>query len=219
MRIGRTLLFSLLLMMAVGCGRTSGLTTTVAQVGMSDLLVGDLLFVAVGEENAITAVTEGYALQAIDHVGIVAAVAKGKTPVVTVVEAVPGRGVVRTTLSSFAPRDRIFVGRLRQPFSNAYLLARLRQFEGLPYDSLYLPDDTAIYCSELVQKCLADNRGRQILPTVPMTFRDAEGHIPDVFVSRYQAAGMEVPEGLLGTNPGQLSRDSAVCILGLLNRK
>lgn len=204
-------------------------------VKLSSLQPGDILFVVNHRRNAITSVTTGIYDLPIDHVAIVV---NDACLGVCVVEAIPGQGVVRRVLAQFLAdntdgghklreqmpvvktnesRD-ILAARLLVAFDADSLDVKLRGFEGLPYDSLYLPDNAAIYCSELVQKSFVDRQGRLILPTIPMEFRDRNGNIPDVFINFYRRNDKEVPEGEPGTNPGQLSRCHEVHIRGFLGK-
>ena len=75
---------------------------------------------------------------------------------------------------------------------------------GKPYDYYYLPDDKEIYCSELVQISYVTDDGKLIFSTIPMTFRNREGEIPEFWVKHYAKKGIAIPEGEPGTNPGEL---------------
>ena len=169
---------------------------------------GDLLFHVSYTENAITDVTPGM----IDHVAIYAGWGR-------VIEAVPDKGVSVTWLDAL---------RLRSP--GGYLQARVKSVDGRrsiqiarsyldqPYDTLFLPGNDAIYCSELVQLSLVDKHGRSLLGTVPMTFRDSTGRIPAFWLQRYARNHLGVPEGLPGTNPSEMSQRHNVRIIRALHR-
>ena len=89
---------------------------------------------------------------------------------------------------------------------------------GRPYDDLYLPGDSALYCSELVQRCFVNNDGKLVFNTIPMSFHDATGQVTDYWKAFYSRRGMAVPEGEPGTNPGELSRRPQVTVIGKLLR-
>lgn len=162
----------------------------------------DLLFHVSDAENAITAVTPAM----IDHVAIV--VSRD-----SVIEAV-GKGVVATPLDSLrAQKGHYLIGRVRRADSRKSL-ENARRFLGQAYDTLYLPDNDAIYCSELVQLSFVDGHGRPIFPTIPMTFRDSTGQIPVHWQQLYRRNGLAVPEGLPGSNPAELSQRKTVKIVG-----
>ena len=163
---------------------------------------GDLLFHVVEQENRITAVTPGQ----IDHVGIY--MGNGM-----VLEAIPKEGVVTTPLHTVLQReDGYYLRGQVKGISPKRSTSNARRYMGLPYDSLYLQDNEAIYCSELVQLSYVDRQERQVFSTVPMTFRDSTGAIPSYWQQLYQRNGMSVPEGAPGTNPGELSSRPQVII-------
>ena len=140
----------------------------------------DLLFIVKGSGNAITAVTNGWHSRAIDHVAMV----DSGGPEPTVCDATPRYGVCRRKLSEFLNAARadsaiseIIVGRVRVLFDADTVRARLQLLQGLPYDSLFLPDSRAIYCSELIQKVFVDKKGREVFTTIPMNFLDSQGRV------------------------------------------
>lgn len=175
---------------------------TLCCAACTSLRTGDLLFHVVEQENRITAVTPGQ----IDHVGIY--MGKG-----LVLEAIPKAGVVTTPLHAVLQREDGYylLGHVKG-VSSQLSISNARRYIGLPYDSLYLQDNEAIYCSELVQLSYVDRQGRQIFSTVPMTFRDSSGTIPSYWQQLYQRNGLSVPEGEPGSNPAEMSQRRQVII-------
>ena len=168
---------------------------------------GDLLFVAQAQDNAITQVTEGVDNLAIDHVAIMHRIGGDEGPLYAL-EAIPHQGVVLTPIDSLIAREQGATFLLRR-VAGVDARRSVRQalcYVGLPYDDLYLPGDSAIYCSELVQMCYVGMDGKPIFGTIPMSFHDSTGRILDYWTEFYRQRGMAVPEGLPGTNPGELSR-------------
>ena len=168
------------------------------------LSTGDLLFHVVEKGNAITDVTPGM----IDHVAIV--LSKD-----SVIEAV-GSGVKTTPLDSLRQQEGYYIiGKVRgaDPILS---VANARRYLGRPYDRLYLPDNDAIYCSELVLFSMVDKEGHRLLSPIPMSFHDASGRITPYWQQFYKEQGMEVPEGWPGSNPGELSKRKIVRIKGRL---
>lgn len=173
----------------------------------------DLLFHVSSSGNAITDVTRGTDGMLIDHVAVFARI--GGRP--SVIEALPGRGVCVTLLEEFVKRSSVvIVGRVKGCLDTEASLNEVRRFIGCGYDSLYLPGNREIYCSELVQQSFVDGGGNLVFDSVPMTFRDASGHIPEFWTRFYARHGMEVPEGWQGSNPGEMSRRKNVEILSFL---
>jgi uncharacterized protein YycO len=113
----------------------------------------------------------------IDHV----AVYLGHSQVIQAVS----RGVVVTPLDSLRRQaGHYLVGRVRNLARKASL-TNARTFLGRHYDYLYLPDNSDIYCSELVQKSFVDNHGQPIFTTIPMSFHDDTGQITDFWIKFY----------------------------------
>ncbi len=188
--------------------------------GAGEVLEGDLVFVVTPRANAITEVTHGIDNQAIDHVAIVHRIG-GDTGPLYVIEAI-GRGVCLTPIDSLVSRatgadgvPSLLHGRVNAPSLDARVSTRRAlEYVGRPYDDLFMPGDSAIYCSELVTLSMVDRDGRPLLGTIPMSFHDSTGRVTDFWTRYYHSRGLEVPEGEPGSNPGELSRRPAVTILG-----
>lgn len=202
------------------------------RVSVSDLRGGDLLFVVNGQGNNITDVTDGVDGLGIDHIAVFS---DGN-----VIEAIPEYGVVEKPLDSFwvrlSDRESVLVGRI-EGLDVEESVTNARKFLGRPYDDIFMPSDSAIYCSELVQKSFVFKDGLKerdqnvkevdskatgsgtkhfVFGTIPMSFHDSTGNVTEFWAKFYSARGLAVPEGEPGTNPGQLSRDHNVKILGRL---
>jgi len=178
-----------------------------------ELREGDLLFACSDTANAITAVTSGVGHLPIDHVGIVHRIGGNEGPVF-VIEAIQPQ-VCLTPIDTFLNvGGHVIAGRLKVAFDVQQSIRRCLHMVGKPYDDLYLPGDSAVYCSELVQMNYVDMAGKRIFEPVPMSFHDDSGRITDYWQEFYMQRGMVVPEGMPGSNPGELSRRSEVIILG-----
>ena len=161
---------------------------------------GDLLFHVVAEDNHITSVTSGR----IDHVAIYL----GHD---SVIEAIPLKGVTTTPLHTVLHREqghyircRVKDADIKKTISNAF------NYLGRPYDSLYLADNHAIYCSELVVFSFVDHHDNLVFEQSRMTFHDSTNTIPIYWQELYARHGMKVPEGAPGTNPSELARHSSL---------
>ena len=173
-------------------------------IGCSPLHTGDLLFHVVSQGNAITDVTPGM----IDHVAIVMSRD-------SVIEAV-GKGVKMTPIDSLRQQDGYYLMARVKGADSKQSLRNALQYLGRPYDRLYLPDNDAIYCSELVQLSFVDKHGKRLFSPIPMSFHDATGRITDYWRQFYAKHQLEVPEGEPGTNPGELSQRREIRIKGRL---
>lgn len=184
---------------------------------------GDLLFTQIGSEhNAISAVTEGYRGARVNHVGVVVRNNKG----VFVLEAFPPEVRVtqfevflrRSNDTSGNPR---YIG-ARLSLAYAQLIQPAIEFglsrRNVPYDELYLTDERALYCSELlVDMFKAANNGVPFFAEHPMSFRDpVTGEILPAWVEYYERFGMDVPDGEPGSNPGDISKDLRLVVLQVI---
>lgn len=180
-----------------------------------ELKSGDLLFQVgrgSGFEQAVEASTSGRDQMPFTHVGI--AVREGKN--VWIWEAHPDGGVRRTPPESFLSeaaqrggRPVVSVFRLKRKYRRFIPAAvkRLYALEGKGYDFLFLPENDAYYCSELVQAVFGDGNGSYLFPSAPMSFADKRtGQTAPFWTEYFQRRGKSVPEGVPGTNPGDLSK-------------
>lgn len=180
-----------------------------------ELRSGDLLFQTKGQSDfseAISAATAGEGADDFVHVGILYIPANDSAEYV--IEASPSAGVRITALEEFLEgargsdgRPRVAVKRLDIPFSADETVARALEHLGEPYDWYYLPDNGMMYCSELVYEAYRDSAGAPIFETRPMNFRSADGTMPDFWIRLYNELGVDVPEGIPGTNPNDMARD------------
>lgn len=206
MRIRLLLLF---LFLSIGIAKSQDIDSLVS---IQQLREGDLLFEVSPKGNAITDVTQGFCGMSIDHVAIFTNL--------SVIEATEKKGVCVTPIDSFLIRNTtdegrimLLAGRVTDDFDTNKTLQHARKFVGMPYDSLFLPDNKAIYCSELIQKSFVDRRGQLIFLPIPMSFHDKSGQITEYWKSFYARFNMNVPEGEPGTNPGEMSRRQNVKIV------
>ena len=188
-----------------------------AQQQFDHLREGDLLFHVNSEGNAITSVTTGVDALPVDHVGIVHRIG-GEKGLLYVIEAV--KPVVRlTSINAFLEENpQLLIGRVQDSLLDVPAsIRRCLAMVGKPYDDLYLPGDSAIYCSELVQLNYVNTRGEAVFEPVPMSFHDGTGQVTEYWQAFYADRGMMVPEGAPGSNPGELSRRWQVKIIDIFN--
>lgn len=180
------------------------------------LRTGDLLFQA-GRESAmggaIKAATGNDCELQFTHVGIAVIGSRADS----VLEATSDGGVRMTVLSDFLNKSARLNGRpvaiakrLKDTAGIAAAVARARTFLGQPYDYSFRPDNGKLYCSELVWESYLAPDGRRLFPAQPMNFRAADGSMPPFWNELFAKLGEEIPEGLPGTNPNDMSRDTSL---------
>ena len=179
---------------------------------------GDLVFTQLGsDENMISAVTQGYRGARPDHMGVIIKNSIG----LFVIEAFPPE-VRITHIDVFLRRStfqnkidteaRYMIGKLKSEYED--LIPRAIEYglkqRDIPYDRLYLPDATKLYCSELVVDMFKyANTGNEFFIETPMSFRDLDtGLIHQHWVNHYRYFGLDVPDGEPGSSPGEISLDN-----------
>ncbi|MCC6491061.1 MAG: hypothetical protein IT364_26475 [Candidatus Hydrogenedentes bacterium] len=189
---------------------------------------GDLLFQDIDCGplcDAIETVTQGVDGAHFSHVGIVSRTDSVEPLVIEAVSA----GVTETPLSDFLARSKdargkpkVLAGRLdeahRSLVPEALLVAR--SFLNVPYDGLYVIDNSSLYCSELVYEAFRQaNENEPVFALHPMTFKDPQtGEYFAPWVAYYDSLGAAIPEGQPGLNPGSISREPTVRIVHAYGR-
>ena len=185
------------------------------------LQTGDLIFVGIpadysldadSMDSAITTATGGQTELNRIHVAI-AEIAEGET---WIIDATIRHGVDRhpldTFLRDFTLRDGslpVFeIKRLRDDARAEEFVANARQYLGLPYDSTFLPDNDAFYCTELVYCSYLDPDGNPLFRSEPMNFKNAEGEFPLYWKQLFDRLGQDIPQGVPGTNPQGMAAET-----------
>lgn len=163
---------------------------------------GDLIFFTGGSssmDDAISSSTgDGFV-----HVAIVEVDSEGT---VWLIDATPQKGVSREKL--LEEKGNMVLKRLKDSTGVAASVQRAKGLIGSPYDFAFLPDNDAYYCSELVYECFLRPDGSHIFSCQPMNFLDSEGNLPEYWKELFEKLQMDVPQGLPGTNPEDLSRST-----------
>lgn len=169
--------------------------------GQEKLRPGDLLFYRDydGMGSAISQSTGRYT-----HVAIVESI--GDT--VWIIDATPQYGVSRRPLTINYDDSSSIPDAYRFQWLDAdEVLQRTRSFIGQPYDQAFLPDNGAMYCSELVYECFVSD-GEHLFEAQPMNWRDADGKMPAYWIEHFKKIGMPIPEGVMGTNPTDMAKST-----------
>ena len=82
-----------------------------------------------------------------------------------------------------------------------------KQYLGKTYDVYFLPDNDAIYCSELVYLSYVKEDGSHIFTDYPMNFLDENGEMPIYWTELFALLGQKIPQGVRGTNPQMMSAE------------
>ena len=203
----KLLFFFAILFLAIGCGsRKDGLrngdlifvglpVAYDAETGTMDAAISS----ATGEEGAVNLI----------HV----AIAEVQGDSVWIIDATIAHGVDRhpldTFLTDFTLRDgsypEFIVKRVKGIDADA-AVERAKSFCGRAYDLRFLPDNDDLYCTELVQMSYLDKSGKPVFESEPMNWLAADGTMPAYWEWLFGQLGMDVPQGLPGTNPQRMAQ-------------
>jgi hypothetical protein len=205
----RVFLIVLVAFLFVGCNAFT--KDEISNEPATQLMEGDLLFINLDCGplcDAIEAVTEGAHGKDFSHCGMLAM--NGNT--LMVIEAI-GDKVQYTSITDFLARSAdttITVGRPSSLKSEVVsrAVAYAQEQLGESYDDSYLFDNGKWYCSELIYESFkAANSGLEFFEPSPMTFKvPGEDEFFNAWVDYYENLHQPIPEGMLGVNPGGLSR-------------
>lgn len=178
---------------------------------------GDLIFVGIPsdyqvEESSMDAAISAATGEEGDLNIIHVAIAEVKADSVWIIDATLAHGVDRhpldTFLKDFTLKDGSLpvmkLGRVKGVDADA-AVERAKSYCGRGYDLRFLPDNEELYCSELVQLCYLDAAGKQVFPSEPMNWLAPDGSMPPYWQWLFSQLGMDVPQGLPGTNPKQMA--------------
>lgn len=188
------------------------------------LQTGDLVFVGAPadyslDERAIDgaisdATTDGSGINFI-HTAILEIDEAGRP---WIIDATIRRGVDRypldTFLRTFALKDGaspVFeVRRLRDDSRAAEFVENAKRYLGRPYDLHFAPDDSALYCTELVYDSYLAPDGTPLFSAAPMNFKNEAGDFPLYWQQLFERLGEPIPQDVPGTNPQAMSKEPAL---------
>lgn len=207
----RIWLIGIVLLLAAACGRP-----------VSHLQNGDLVFVGLpldydAETGSMSAAISSATGQEGGLNLIHVAIAEVQADSVWIIDATIAHGVDRhpldTFLTDFTLRDgsypEFIIKRVQGVDADA-AVERAKGFCGRAYDVRFLPDNEDLYCSELVQKSYLDASGAEVFDSEPMNFQAPDGTMPPYWEWLFGKLGMDVPQGLPGTNPQRMAESAAL---------
>ena len=206
----RKIIFPVMIaLLAVGCGRKE------VQEGLRS---GDLVFVGlpVGYDAETGSMGDAIASATGQEGGlnlIHVAIAEVQADSVWIIDATIKHGVDRHPLDTFLADFTLpgggypeFIIKRVQGVDADAAVERAKVFCGRAYDVRFLPDNNDMYCSELVQNCFLDAEGNPVFDSEPMNWLSPDGTMPPYWTWLFGQLGMEVPQGLPGTNPQKMSQ-------------
>ena len=123
-------------------------------------------------------------------------------------------------LSDFTLKDgtypQLVVMRLQENADVNKYVENAKTYCGREYDMHFLPDNEAQYCSELVRNSYTTSTGTYIFSESPMNFKSADGTFPPYWVELFDLLGEPIPQGVMGTNPNEMSQEQCLKRVGEL---
>ncbi|MCX7696733.1 MAG: YiiX/YebB-like N1pC/P60 family cysteine hydrolase [Bacteroidales bacterium] len=173
---------------------------------------GDLLFQYIDCGalcDAINRVTPSFQGRHFNHVGIVVKTDSGYK----ILEAV-SKGVCLTPLEDFIERsgkENILRGRV--PRKYRHHVSNFLHYLKKPYDTIFLLNNEAYYCSELAYELFRDRKGKHFFHIYPMTFKDPLTQTTDsVWIQYFKKMNVAIPEGEPGLSPGSMLNEKKIKI-------
>ena len=184
------------------------------------LQTGDLIFVGIPadyslDDNSMDAAIAD-ATGSPDSLNLIhVAIAEVEGDQTWIIDATIKYGVDRhpldTFLTQFTLKDGSYpvfeVMRLKDDKVAETAVERAKSFVGTSYDVAFLPDNGALYCTELVQVSYLTDDGARIFASAPMNFKNAEGEFPVYWQQLFALIGQQIPQDIPGTNPQAMARD------------
>ncbi len=135
-----------------------------------------------------------------------------------VIDATLKRQVARypldTFLSDFTLADGSYplfiVKRLKDNRNAQQYINNAKKYIGKPYDTDFLPQNEAYFCSELVRNSYVPEAGEYLFKEYPMNFQKVNGTFPLYWQQLFQYIHKEIPQGKIGTTPAQMSQESCL---------
>lgn len=195
-----------LLLMAFGCRNEA-----------PQLRTGDLIFVGIPQDYSLEEGSMGDAISEATGDGelnlIHVAIAEVQGDSTWIIDATIRHGVDRhpldTFLCDFTLKDGslpvFIVKRLPDTYDPKPFVEKAKSFCGQPYDVHFLPDNGALYCSELVKESYRSCGTLWLFGDKPMNFRNKDGEIPQYWTQLFALLGEEVPQDVPGTNPQDMA--------------
>lgn len=172
------------------------------QNGDNNLRNGDLIFVGLpvdygAEADSMDAAISSATGEAGELNLIHVAIVEIKADSTWVIDATIKRGVDRhpldTFLKDFTLRDGSypeFIYKRVQGIDADAAVERAKSLCRREYDVRFLPENEALYCTELVQVCYLDDHGKPIFQSEPMNWLAPDGTMPPYWERHFHGLGM-----------------------------
>lgn len=122
-------------------------------------------------------------------------------------------GVTKQKIDEFLNEGTWDIDIYRYPEIDCEIIhERAEKYLGCEYNHSFYPDNGKFYCSQYIAELLP------FFDSVPMKFNDDEKEVSEYWKKYYEELGLDVPVGVLGTNPSQISKFKKIQLIGKLNQ-
>ena len=185
---------------------------------------GDLVFVGIPMNYSLQqgSMSEAISAATSDSTGlnlIHVAILEVKGDSTWIIDATIKHGVDRHPLDTFIRDFTLRDGslptfKIMRPEASAaeaeQFVQNAKKYLGQPYDVSFLPDNGAMYCSELVYNSYITPDGEHLFSEAPMNFLDKDGNMPLYWTQLFERIGEKVPQGIPGTNPQKMATEKTL---------
>lgn len=185
---------------------------------------GDLVFVGIPMNYSLQqgSMSEAISAATSDSTGlnlIHVAILEVKGDSTWIIDATIKHGVDRHPLDTFIRDFTLRDGslptfKIMRPEASAaeaeQFVQNAKKYLGQPYDVSFLPDNGAMYCSELVYNSYITPDGKHLFSEAPMNFLDKDGNMPLYWTQLFERIGQQVPQGIPGTNPQKMAAEKTL---------
>lgn len=185
---------------------------------------GDLVFVGIPMNYSLQqgSMSEAISAATSDSTGlnlIHVAILEVKGDSTWIIDATIKHGVDRHPLDTFIRDFTLRDGslptfKIMRPEASAaeaeQFVQNAKKYLGQPYDVSFLPDNGAMYCSELVYNSYITPDGEHLFSEAPMNFLDKDGNMPLYWTQLFERIGQQVPQGIPGTNPQKMAAEKTL---------
>ena len=185
---------------------------------------GDLVFVGIPMNYSLQqgSMSEAISAATSDSTGlnlIHVAILEVKGDSTWIIDATIKHGVDRHPLDTFIRDFTLRDGslptfKIMRPEASAaeaeQFVQNAKKYLGQPYDVSFLPDNGAMYCSELVYNSYITPDGEHLFSEAPMNFLDKDGNMPLYWTQLFERIGQRVPQGIPGTNPQKMATEKTL---------
>ncbi|OCG00472.1 YiiX/YebB-like N1pC/P60 family cysteine hydrolase [Gilliamella sp. wkB112] len=172
---------------------------------------GDIIFQSLKEKCAFNdAVSHSGAMANMDeiithinHVGL--CVGNNK-----IIHACQKEGVILQPVTDFLSSGSYnIIASIDNPLLIKQALTRVMSYLGLPYNYSFHPDAKGLYCSQLITYAFKLKDNSDYFQLYPMNFKDLKTQqILPYWITYYRKLRQPIPQGVLGSHPQQLLRQT-----------